>query len=137
MKRQAIRNGLLISLLPDLSVQRGDLVVEDGVIVAVGDGVAKGIDDAVDARGAVVLPGLVNAHTHLYSALAVGMAGPAVAPTNFSETLERIWWRLDRALDADSLRYSALVGGLEAARRTMAFQPQPHGQALGLQGNPT
>ena len=82
MKRQAIRNGLLISLLPDLSVQRGDLVVEDGIIVAVGDGIAKGIDDAVDARGAVVLPGLVNAHTHLYSALAVGMAGPAVAPAH-------------------------------------------------------
>ncbi|MHB0970309.1 MAG: amidohydrolase family protein [Thermoanaerobaculia bacterium] len=50
----------------------------------------------------------VNAHTHLYSGLApLGMPAPAVAPQNFLQILERIWWRLDRALDAASLRASA------------------------------
>jgi len=70
----------------------------------------------VDAGGALVLPGLVNGHTHLYSALACGMPPPPMNPTNFVEILEQIWWRLDRALDPESLRMSALVGALEAAR---------------------
>jgi len=50
----------------------------------------------------------VNAHTHLYSGLVpFGMPAPLEAPASFVEILERIWWRLDRALDADSLRMSA------------------------------
>jgi len=53
-------------------------------------------------------PGLVNAHTHLYSGLApFGMPPPAAAPRNFVEILERVWWRLDRALDSASLRAAA------------------------------
>jgi cytosine/adenosine deaminase-related metal-dependent hydrolase len=50
----------------------------------------------------------VNAHTHLYSGLApLGMPAPDRAPENFPEILERVWWRLDRALDARALRASA------------------------------
>ena len=113
--RVVIRRALIASLLPTPSVIAGDLVIEDGTVVAVGPGVAPA-DEGVDAHGALVLPGLVNAHTHIYSALACGMPGPSVAPTNFVEILERLWWRLDKALDADSLRLSGLVGGLEAAR---------------------
>ena len=61
------------------------------------------------------MTGLVNAHTHLYSGLApYGLPAPAVAPTNFVEILERIWWRLDRALDADSLAASAELYVAEA-----------------------
>jgi cytosine/adenosine deaminase-related metal-dependent hydrolase len=50
----------------------------------------------------------VNAHTHLYSGLApFGMPAAAEPPRNFVEILERIWWRLDRALDEPALRASA------------------------------
>ena len=72
-------------------------------------------EEVLDLAGAVVLPGLVNAHTHLYSALARGMPGPRVAPRSFVEVLERVWWRLDRALDAESVYLSGLVGAIEAA----------------------
>src|SRR5215475_7884023 len=48
----------------------------------------------------LTLPGFVCAHTHLYSSLALGMPAPAEAPRSFVEILERVWWRLDRALDA-------------------------------------
>ncbi len=52
--------------------------------------------------------GFVNAHTHIYSGLApLGMPAPACAPENFVQILERIWWRLDRAIDEASLRASA------------------------------
>lgn len=58
---------------------------------------------------AEIVPGAVCAHTHLYSGLARYNMPPAnPAPENFLQILERVWWRLDRALDADSLRASAL-----------------------------
>ena len=61
-------------------------------------------------------PGNVNAHTHLYSGLApLGMPAPAREPANFTEILERIWWRLDRALDVKSLRAAARLYLAEAA----------------------
>lgn len=50
----------------------------------------------------------VNAHTHLYSGLApLGLPAPDPPPRNFVEILERVWWRLDRALDEDILRAAA------------------------------
>ena len=52
--------------------------------------------------------GFVNAHTHLYSGLApFGMPASAEPPADFMAILERVWWRLDRALDAQALRFSA------------------------------
>ena len=59
-------------------------------------------------------PGLVCAHHHLYSSLARGMPAPPKTPTNFQEILEQIWWRLDTALDLEMIRWSAMLGALEA-----------------------
>ena len=61
-----------------------------------------------------VTPGLVDAHHHLYSALARGMPPPAKTPRTFREILEQTWWRLDAALDLEMLRWSAMLGALEA-----------------------
>lgn len=62
-------------------------------------------------------PGLVCAHHHLYSALARGMPAPPRTPTEFMEILELVWWRLDRALDDDTIYWSAKLGALEALQR--------------------
>ena len=61
--------------------------------------------------------GFVNAHTHIYSGLApFGMPEPAHAPENFVQILERVWWKLDRALDARAVRISARWYVAEALR---------------------
>jgi cytosine/adenosine deaminase-related metal-dependent hydrolase len=61
--------------------------------------------------------GQVNAHTHLYSGLVpFGMPEPKPEPENFVQILQRVWWKLDRALDADSLRASARWYVAEARR---------------------
>ncbi len=59
-------------------------------------------------------PGLVCGHHHLYSALARGMPPPPRTPTTFLEILEQVWWRLDVSLDLEMLRWSAMLGALEA-----------------------
>ena len=61
-----------------------------------------------------VTPGLVCGHHHLYSALARGMPPPPKVPATFQEILEQIWWRLDTALDLEMIRWSAMLGSLEA-----------------------
>lgn len=70
-------------------------------------------DDHGGASGAVT-PGLVCSHHHLYSALARGMPAPPRTPTGFVEILEQVWWRLDTALDAEMIEWSAKLGALEA-----------------------
>ena len=67
------RDALLVQLDPP-RVESGNLRVADGSIVAVGaEAVVSPGDETVDCGGAVLMPGLVNGHTHLYSALAAGM----------------------------------------------------------------
>jgi cytosine/adenosine deaminase-related metal-dependent hydrolase len=61
-----------------------------------------------------VTPGLVCAHHHLYSTLARGMPAPPKVATTFGEILEQVWWRLDAALDLEMIRWSAMLGALEA-----------------------
>jgi cytosine/adenosine deaminase-related metal-dependent hydrolase len=61
-----------------------------------------------------VTPGLVCSHHHLYSALARGMPAPRRTPERFLQILERVWWRLDAALDLDMIEWSAKLGAVEA-----------------------
>ncbi len=61
-----------------------------------------------------VTPGMVCSHHHLYSALARGMPAPPQQPSTFIEILEQIWWRLDVALDDEMIRWSAMLGAVEA-----------------------
>ncbi len=70
----------------------------------------------MQSHNSLTLPGFVCAHTHLYSSLARGMPAPSEPPRNFVQILERVWWRLDRALDAEAVELSALVGAIEAAK---------------------
>lgn len=110
------RDALLVQLDPP-RVESGNLRVADGVIAGVGPSVtADQGDEVVDCVGAVLMPGLVNGHTHLYSALAAGMPAPPRPPRNFHEILQFIWWRLDRAHTIESVEVSGQVGALAAIR---------------------
>ncbi len=96
---------------PDTTV-----LVDDTGIVALGGGVPPQGAEIIDCEGCLVAPGLVCAHTHAYHALALGMPGPADPTTSFQEILERIWWRLDRALDPASISASGTVAAIDALR---------------------
>ena len=61
----------------------------------------------VDARGGVIMPGLINVHTHIYSGLARGLAIDGFHPTNFFEVLDGQWWYIDRHLTLQGTKASA------------------------------
>ena len=63
--------------------------------------------EIIDANGGVIMPGLINAHTHIYSALARGLSIVGNNPTNFYEVLDGTWWAIDRHLDLEACRASA------------------------------
>ncbi len=113
--RTLLHRATLLHLDPP-AVQEGDVLIEDGVIIGVGVGLPSEGADVIDLGGAPLMPGLVCAHTHLYSALATGMPLPAEEPASFADMLAGVWWRLDRALDAYAVWVSGLVGGVEALR---------------------
>jgi putative selenium metabolism protein SsnA len=130
-----LRGGLLATLDP-VAIGLGDLRVADGRILQRDRHLeAAPGEEVADLGGRLVLPGLVNAHTHLYSALARGMPGPAVPPRNFVEVLESVWWRLDRALDEESVFLSALVGGIEAARSGTTLLVDHHSSPAFIRGS--
>jgi len=111
-----LKNATAVHLFPP-TIERVDLRIQSGQIVARGQELIPEPNEQVEElNGRFVLPGLVNAHTHLYSALARGMPWPQDAPKNFFEILQKVWWKLDRALDEESIYYSALIGALEAVK---------------------
>ncbi len=84
----------------------------NGRVVSIVDGRVAAAAPADVARLACpdgeIAPGAVCAHTHVYSGLApYGLKPPEPAPQTFVEILERVWWRLDRAIDAEILRAAA------------------------------
>lgn len=98
----------------------GAVAIEGQKILAVGprDELEKTYPTAerLDARGGVVMPGLINCHTHIYSGLARGLAIKGCNPTNFLENLEQQWWAIDRKLYMDGTRASAYATILDSLR---------------------
>jgi putative selenium metabolism protein SsnA len=70
----------------------------------------------LDARGQLVMPGNICAHTHFYGAFARGMNIPGPPMKDFPDILERLWWRLDRALLDIDVEYCALVCLVDAIK---------------------
>ena len=116
-----IHNGRLVTWNdPNEIIDDGALLLRDGRIFDMGASAAllRAFPDAerLDARGQLIMPGNICAHTHFYGAFARGMAIPGPAPKDFPDILERLWWRLDRALLAVDVEYSALVCLVDAIK---------------------
>jgi putative selenium metabolism protein SsnA len=92
-------------------------------------------EKVVDLEGKLVLPGFVNAHTHLYSSLSRGMPMPATAPSNFTEILEKIWWKLNVSLDEETIYYSALAGAIDAIKCGTTTLVDHHASPSSIKGS--
>jgi putative selenium metabolism protein SsnA len=101
-------------------IEHGAIRVEGDRITDVGDAARLRAsypdDEVVDAGGQLIMPGNICGHTHFYGAFARGMAIPGDPPRDFPEILAKLWWRLDKALSIEDVRYSALVCLVDAIK---------------------
>lgn len=92
-------------------INNGAIVIKDNIIVEVGDYNALKSKynnyEFVDAKGKVIMPGIINNHHHIYSAFARGMDNKEAPSNNFVEILERLWWKMDKKLTLEDTKYSA------------------------------
>ena len=119
--RTRFENGIVVTLGQNNQViWNGSVVVEGEKIVGVGKSTelqAQFPDaEVIDCSGQIVLPGFICAHHHFYSTMARGMAIPGEPASNFVEILERLWWKVDRALLDEDITLSAQIPLIECIR---------------------
>src|SRR5687768_6047599 len=140
MSSTLITNGRIVTWEPDRAlIDNGAVLIDDGRITEIG--LSSDLEsrykeaDRIDARGQLIMPGNVCAHTHFYGAFARGMGIPGPAPKDFPEILERLWWPLDQALDEDAVRYSALVCLVDAIKHGTTTLIDHHASPNALDGS--
>lgn len=108
-----LKGGTLVEFEP-ANVEVADLRVDRGVIVERGQGLEphEG-EDVVDIREKIVFPGLVSTHHHLFTSIGRGLPR-AKEGSDYEQAQEATSWRLESALDLDSVQAAAMLGALEA-----------------------
>lgn len=98
----------------------GAVVVEGNKVIEVGE--TESIKNKypgaefMDTRGQLIMPGMINTHHHIYSAFARGMASTGPAPKNFVDILENMWWKVDKNLELEDVKYSALTTYIDSVK---------------------
>ncbi|MGQ9780738.1 MAG: amidohydrolase family protein [Nitrososphaeria archaeon] len=95
-------------------IRDGAVIVEDGKITYVGkgsdlEGCQRYFDFVVDERYGIMMPGLVNCHTHAAMSLFKGVSDDA----SLREWLEQTIWPLESKVDSESLLYGNYVAMME------------------------
>ncbi len=102
-------------------LKRGSVAIDGDKITAVGEDVKEKADIVIDARGKVVLPGLINAHTHLSMTLLRGVADDM----ELDPWLKTKIWPIEKHLRAEDCHVGALLGCLEMIKSgTTCFADQ-------------
>ena len=102
-----IKNGyLIVPKSNKIGIEKRNIFIKDGIIKFERN--FEKTDKIIDAQNRVIFPGFLNAHHHIYSCLSKGI--PAETPfKDFLGTLENLWWKLDRALDEESVLLSTVL----------------------------
>lgn len=111
-----IKGGIVLTM-DGAVIDNGVVVVEKGLISFVGRNTDEKADKIIDAKGCAVMPGLVNAHTHLSMTLFRGFADNL----SYDEWMKKIQ-PAEMKLSPCDVRAGAYLGVLEMIRSgTTAF----------------
>ncbi len=91
--------------------------------------------EVLDAGGKLLMPALINCHTHLYSSLSRGIRLLGSPPRNFTEILKKLWWKLDSALNEEDVYLSAMVGLVDSAKAGIATVFDHHSSPAACSGS--
>lgn len=90
--------------------------------------------EQIDGQGRLLMPGLTNVHMHFYGTYARGLALP-IAPQNFHEILQHLWWALDKALDLEAVYYSTLIPAITAVKKGVTSIIDHHASPHAVDGS--
>jgi len=135
-----ISNATLVQLGAESQVLEGQaIVIDHDKISAIGPEKALRAwypdQEVLDAKGQIVMPGNICAHTHFYGAFARGMGIPGPAPKDFPEILKKLWWPLDKSLDPQAVKYSSLVMLMDAIRNGTTTLIDHHASPNAISGS--
>ncbi len=88
-----------------------------------------------NVNGKLVTPGIVNTHMHLYSTYSRGISLKDPPAENFVQVLERLWWKLDKALTLDDLYLTAMIPLMEAVRNGVTTLIDHHASPYAVRGS--
>jgi cytosine/adenosine deaminase-related metal-dependent hydrolase len=92
-------------------------------------------DVLLNCRNKLVTKSFACGHHHIYSALARGMPAPPKIPKNFQEVLKYVWWRLDKLLDTEMIRASALTAAMACAKNGVTFIIDHHASPSAIENS--
>lgn len=117
-------------------IPHGYIRIEGNKIESMGKGVSRlSADKVIDAKGCVVVPGLITAHTHLYGILLRGASLNIEPPTDFAQVLQRVWWPVDEALTIEDAKASALSASAEMLRNGSTFFADTYSGPNSIEGS--
>lgn len=91
-------------------------------------------EDVIDCSGCIIMPGLTNCHTHIYSAFSRGL-NVYFNPRSFTDILEQLWWKLDAKLDEASVYSSAMSYGIDCLHSGVTSIIDHHASGLCIEGS--
>jgi cytosine/adenosine deaminase-related metal-dependent hydrolase len=95
----------------------------------------KDSHDIYDCKGKYATKSFAIGHHHIYSALSRGMPVSHQLPANFREILEFIWWKLDKRLDSEMIRASAMAAAIDCVRCGSTFIIDHHASPNAISGS--
>ncbi len=108
-----IKNAYVLTMDPNVGdLKNGTVVIEDGKITEIGKNTKESADTVIDAEGSVVMPGLVNTHTHAAMTLFRGYADDL----QLAEWLQQHIWPAEAQLTAEDVYNGSLLACLEMIR---------------------
>ena len=120
-------------------IENGAVAIDGKTIKEVGETAtlhAKYPDaEYIDAKGRLVMPGLINAHMHYYSTFARGIALGGKPATTFGEVLSGLWWRLDKQLTLDDVYYSCIGPMIDEVRSGVTSVIDHHASPFAVTGS--
>ncbi len=105
-----IKNGVLVTMDKDMRVLKNfSIGIDEGRIIYIAENIKGEADFVLDARNKIVMPGLVNAHTHLAMTLFRGIADDLP----LMKWLMDVIWPIEDKLEAEHVYAGSLLGCLE------------------------
>lgn len=134
-----IGNGIVITNDSNNTfIENGAVLVRGNIIENVGgfEELKKAYpeEEVIDVDGKVIMPGMICAHSHIYSAYARGMS-VAKPQRNFFEILENLWWNLDRKLTLEDVKLNALTTYIESIQNGVTTLIDHHSGPNSVKGS--